>query len=57
LVDKWRRKVDAEEAARVMQILGVFDLDVYTTDVFPADWAWISSRAPVEGRPTDASRP
>ena len=57
LVDKWRRKVDAEEAARAMQILGVFDLDVYTTDVFPADWAWISSRAPVEGRPTDASRP
>ena len=57
LVDKWRRKVDAEEAARAMQILDVFDMDVYTTDVFPADWAWISSRAPLEGRPTDASRP
>ena len=57
LVDKWRRKVDADEAARAMQILSVFELDVYTTDVFPADRAWIRSRDPVEDRRTDASRP
>lgn len=57
LVDKWRRKVDANQEARAMEIVSRFELDVYTRDVFPADSAWISRRAPIENRRTDASRP
>ncbi len=59
LVNKWRRKVDADEEARAMEILEAFDLNVYTRDdVFPAGWAWIPPRAPIEvDRRTDAIRP
>lgn len=57
LVDKWRRKVDANEEARAMEIVSTFELDVYTRDVFPADWAWIPPCAPVEDPRIDAIRP
>jgi hypothetical protein len=57
LVDKWRRKVDGNQVARAMEIVSRFELDVYTRDVFPADWAWISRRAPIEDSRTDESRP
>ena len=57
LVDKWRRKVDANEVARAMDIVSTFELDVYTRDVFPADWAWIPRRAPVEDPRTGVIRP
>ena len=57
LVDKWRRKVDASEEARAMEIVGTFDLDVYTTgDVFPADWAWLP-QLPVADRHDGAVSP
>jgi hypothetical protein len=55
LVDKWRRKVDANEEARAMEIVGMFELDVYPGGVFPADWAWITT--PVEDRRADSIRP
>ena len=42
LVDKWRRRVDANDEARAMEILDAFELDVYTRgEVFPADRAWL----------------
>jgi len=59
LVDKWRRRVDEDEEARAMDILGTFGLDVYTRgDVFPADWAWIPKRSGAgEDRRTDVTSP
>jgi Sulfotransferase domain len=42
LVDKWRRRIDAEEEARSMAILDVFGLDVYRAgDVLPAEPVWL----------------
>ena len=57
LVNKWRRKVDADEEARAMEIVSRFELDLYRRgDVFPADWAWIPRHTSVEGRGTGAIR-
>lgn len=51
LVDKWRRRVDASDEARAMEIVEVFGIDTYTAgDVFPADHAWIPARSPGEHR-------
>lgn len=58
LVDKWRRTVDESHEARAMEILGAFDLDVYTRgDVFPAERLWLPSRVPSGRRRNDAIGP
>ncbi len=51
LVDKWRRRVDANDEARAMAILDAFEVDAYTRgDVFPVDRLWVASRAPHQER-------
>lgn len=43
LIDKWRKRVDEREEGRAMQILEVFQLDIYRAgDLLPAKWAWIA---------------
>ena len=57
LVDKWRRKVDTDQEARAMDIVGAFELDVYTRgEVFPADRVWLPQVA-VADRHDDAVSP
>lgn len=57
LIDKWRDKVGEEEEVRALELLELFELDLYRSgDVFPAEWAWIPQRPPqVESR-TGAGR-
>lgn len=57
LVDKWRRKVDPSQEARAMDIVGTFELDIYTRgEVFPADRAWLP-QVTVADRHDDAVSP
>ena len=49
LVDKWRKKVDRREEARVMKILDIFGLDVYRDgEALPDKRIWIHREPPIE---------
>lgn len=46
LIEKWRRRVDADEEHRAMRTLEVFGIDVYRDgEVLPASWAWLPQTA------------
>jgi hypothetical protein len=49
LVEKWRKKVDRREEARVMKILDIFGLDVYRDgEALPDKRIWIHREPPIE---------
>ena len=58
LVEKWRKKVDGREEARVMEILDIFGLDVYRSgDALPSERIWIPRESPIADRAEGAGRP
>jgi len=57
LVEKWRKKVDGREEARVMKILDIFGLDVYRSgDALPDERIWIPRESPIADRAEGAGR-